>query len=80
MKRRDRSCMYIFLFFVPLYLFLDIYIFNSKITLANAQNVRYSDLWGMNGELWDSSSRLPDFSFAGYRSGRATNSRESGAN
>ncbi len=28
-----------------------------------------SDLWGNSGERWVSTSRLPDFSFAGYRSG-----------
>lgn len=30
-----------------------------------------SELWGQNGELWCPSSRLPDFSFAGYQSGEA---------
>jgi hypothetical protein len=25
-----------------------------------------SALWGTNGELWRATSRLPDFSFAGY--------------
>jgi autotransporter-associated beta strand protein len=30
-----------------------------------------SELWGENGELWCPSSRLPDFSFAGYQSGEA---------
>jgi len=29
-----------------------------------------SDLWGTNGELWNAMGRLPDYSFAGYRSGR----------
>src|SRR5258708_4432473 len=29
-----------------------------------------SDLWGTNGQLWNTMSRLPDYSFAGYRSGR----------
>lgn len=28
-----------------------------------------SELWGTQGELWTPSSRLPDFSFAGYQSG-----------
>ena len=28
-----------------------------------------SDLWGETGEAWSNSSRLPDFSFAGYRNG-----------
>ena len=30
---------------------------------------RYSDLWGRAGEKWSPESRLPDFSFAGYRFG-----------
>jgi autotransporter-associated beta strand protein len=30
-----------------------------------------SELWGGQGELWCPSSRLPDFSFAGYHSGEA---------
>lgn len=34
---------------------------------AGAQSV--SDLWGKSGERWSPASRLPDFSFAGYRSG-----------
>ncbi|HEY9249454.1 MAG TPA: glycosyl hydrolase family 28-related protein [Rariglobus sp.] len=29
----------------------------------------YSKLWGRDGELWLRAGRLPDFSFAGYRSG-----------
>lgn len=28
-----------------------------------------SELWGTNGERWSPASRLPDFSFAGYRRG-----------
>jgi autotransporter-associated beta strand protein len=30
-----------------------------------------SELWGAQGELWNPASRLPDFSFAGYRSAAA---------
>ncbi len=30
---------------------------------------RNSELWGEEGELWEEDGRLPDFSFAGYRSG-----------
>ncbi|HYD85720.1 MAG TPA: glycosyl hydrolase family 28-related protein [Opitutus sp.] len=30
---------------------------------------RYSELWGRAGEKWTPTSRLPDFSFAGYRFG-----------
>lgn len=29
----------------------------------------YSDLWGQSGERWTPQSRLPDFAFAGYRTG-----------
>lgn len=31
----------------------------------------HSALWGEAGELWDPAGRLPDFSFAGYRSGES---------
>ncbi len=31
--------------------------------------VKYSELWGKNGEKWDPAGRLPDFSFAGYETG-----------
>lgn len=31
----------------------------------------YSKLWGENGEGWSATSRLPDFSFAGYHRGEA---------
>lgn len=30
---------------------------------------QYSRLWGKAGEAWTPQSRLPDFSFAGYRRG-----------
>ncbi len=33
------------------------------------QDLRYSDLWGRDGERWTPSSRLPDVSFAGYERG-----------
>jgi len=32
---------------------------------------RHSELWGVDGERWSRSSRLPDFSWAGYRNGTA---------
>lgn len=35
----------------------------------NTQGYPYSELWGRNGETWTPESRLPDFSFAGYRFG-----------
>jgi hypothetical protein len=34
-----------------------------------APAVYHSDLWGAHGEAWSPSSRLPDFSFAGYHAG-----------
>lgn len=37
--------------------------------IASGQS--YSELWGKNGEKWTPDSRLPDFSFAGYRFGEA---------
>ena len=36
---------------------------------SSAEQNDTSLLWGQSGELWTSYSRLPDFSFAGYRSG-----------
>jgi len=40
---------------------------------ASSQHARAdtSALWGERGEKWSALSRLPDFSFAGYRSGEA---------
>ena len=35
------------------------------------QGPDYSILWGTSGELWRPDSRLPDFSFAGYRAGES---------
>jgi len=40
----------------------------AVITFVSAE---VSELWGTGGELWNPASRLPDFSFAGYRSGEA---------
>lgn len=34
-----------------------------------AEATEYSRLWGKAGELWSAASRLPDFSYAGYRHG-----------
>jgi hypothetical protein len=31
----------------------------------------YSSLWGVNGEKWKPTGRLPDFSYAGYHAGEA---------
>src|SRR5262245_48857072 len=36
---------------------------------AGAQTRNTSELWGSTGSLWNPTSRLPDYSFAGYRSG-----------
>jgi hypothetical protein len=32
---------------------------------------QHSELWGRGGEKWSPQSRLPDFSYAGYRRGEA---------
>lgn len=39
------------------------------VSYASAQEIKYSELWDKDGEKWTAQSRLPDFSFAGYRSG-----------
>ena len=36
---------------------------------AGAKQTTHSSLWGRDGELWSPTSRLPDFSYAGYRRG-----------
>lgn len=36
--------------------------------LAAYVSAQTSELWGEQGELWDPAGRLPDFSYAGYRS------------
>ncbi len=36
---------------------------------ASSSAAQYSRLWGTNGESWSPESRLPDFSYAGYRRG-----------
>jgi hypothetical protein len=38
---------------------------------CGAASAQTSELWGKSGEKWTPSSRLPDFSWAGYRSGDA---------
>ena len=38
-------------------------------TCGAAVAADFSALWGRNGELWTPQSRLPDFSWAGYRCG-----------
>ena len=40
-------------------------------TAASAEEVQYSKLWGENGELWSPTSRLPDFSHAGFERARS---------
>lgn len=39
--------------------------------LPTSAQTETSELWGSQGELWNPASRLPDFSFAGYRYGEA---------
>jgi Pectate lyase superfamily protein len=42
----------------------------EEISSASAElTTAYSELWGQSGERWTPDSRLPDFSFAGYRAG-----------
>ncbi|HEY3322569.1 MAG TPA: glycosyl hydrolase family 28-related protein [Planctomycetota bacterium] len=41
----------------------------SGVCFAADDKAEYSELWGKNGEKWNPSGRLPDFSYAGYRMG-----------
>lgn len=58
----------------------------ARLLARNDAGGPTSKLWGRNGELWTPDSRLPDFSFAGYRGGTgsppdmpvATNVRDHG--
>ncbi len=43
-------------------------LFVTMMQYGNAQNIKESTLWGPNGVNWDPAGRLPDFSYAGYRS------------
>lgn len=43
----------------------------ATVTACPSARADYSQLWGREGELWDPRGRLPDFSYAGYRAGRA---------
>ena len=43
--------------------------FQSMDLPAQVPPSSHSQLWGENGEHWQPSSRLPDFSYAGYRRG-----------
>jgi hypothetical protein len=43
---------------------------NQQIMKGQAAGLQTSALWGQNGELWNT-SRLPDWSTAGYRGGQA---------
>ena len=38
-------------------------------TIASHVSAGTSELWGADGELWSPTSRLPDFSYAGYHAG-----------
>lgn len=44
-------------------------ILTLTLALTTAGGARHSELWGSHGEKWNSKSRLPDFSFAGYHRG-----------
>lgn len=46
-----------------------ILLFLSLLFLTPPARSQTSELWGAQGELWSPAGRLPDFSFAGYRSG-----------
>ena len=41
------------------------------LVLASIAPAETSALWGISGERWSPESRLPDFSFAGFRRGEA---------
>lgn len=41
----------------------------ASLFLAGPLSAAHSQLWGERGEKWSPSSRLPDFSFAGYQRG-----------
>jgi len=41
----------------------------SLLLFTNAAHAGSSQLWGEEGELWDPTGRLPDFSYAGYAQG-----------
>ena len=69
MKKRHTVHIIKILFFIYMSLLIDVPIKDEIVSVVHAKPVRYSDLWGMDGEEWDSNSRLPDFSFAGYHSG-----------
>ena len=45
--------------------------FVTALAFTAFASAEVSELWGSGGEFWNPSSRLPDFSFAGYRSGTA---------
>ncbi|WP_298494065.1 T9SS type A sorting domain-containing protein [uncultured Algibacter sp.] len=51
--------------------FLTVFSFSINLTAVSAQTKTTSDLWGDNGELWDTRGRLSDFSYAGYGGGNA---------
>lgn len=42
---------------------------NAQEQQRETSHTQVSKLWGLKGELWTPDSRLPDFSFAGYRRG-----------
>lgn len=44
-------------------------VLGGQLALAEAAGPEYSVLWGKRGQRWAADSRLPDFSYAGYRRG-----------
>lgn len=49
-------------------IFVSVVVIMALSTAVSAAEI-HSDLWGKSGEAWTPRSRLPDFSFAGYRFG-----------
>ena len=48
----------------------------SVNSITATDNCVYSSLWGKNGERWQPTGRLPDFSYAGYHAGEASLPRD----
>ena len=59
----------VLLFFIPV-TYVGCAVSNRTHERIPAVEPRVSSLWGANGEMWSPKSRLPDYSFAGYHSGR----------
>jgi hypothetical protein len=46
-------------------------VLTAVLVVSSSGLAQYSALWGRDGQNWSPQSRLPDFSFAGYRRGEA---------